>query len=37
MTRQLRIGRPVTAIGSLLVHRRIRLLPLRRPPRGSSA
>jgi N-acetylglutamate synthase-like GNAT family acetyltransferase len=37
MTRQLRIGRLVTAIGSLLVHRRIRLLPLRRPPRSASA
>jgi N-acetylglutamate synthase-like GNAT family acetyltransferase len=36
MARQLRIGRVVTAIGSLLTRRRIRLLPLRRPPRGPS-
>ena len=33
MARQLRIGRIVTTIGSLLTRRRIRLLPLRRPPR----
>jgi hypothetical protein len=32
MTRQLRIGRLATAIGSLLIHDRIRLLALRRPP-----
>ena len=37
MTRQLRIGRLATAIGSLLTHRRIRLQPLRRPPHSSSA
>jgi amino-acid N-acetyltransferase len=30
---QLRIGRVVTGVGSLLLHRRIRLQPLRRPPR----
>ena len=36
MARQLRIGRLVTAIGSLLIHRRIRLLPLRRPFRDPS-
>jgi N-acetylglutamate synthase-like GNAT family acetyltransferase len=32
MARELRIGRLAAAIGSLLIHRRIRLLPLRRPP-----
>ena len=37
MTQQLRIGRVATTIGSLLIHRRIRLLPLRRPPRDPSA
>ena len=36
MARQLRIGRVVTAIGSLLIGRRIRLLPLCRPPHDPS-
>jgi amino-acid N-acetyltransferase len=36
MARQLRIGQIVTSIGSLLSHRRIRLQPLRRPPRQPS-
>jgi amino-acid N-acetyltransferase len=37
IARQLRIGRLVTAIGSLLLRRRIRLLPLRRPPRNPTS
>jgi len=32
MRTQLRIGRVVTGVASLLLHRRIRLQPLRRPP-----
>jgi amino-acid N-acetyltransferase len=32
MRTQLRIGRVVTGVGSLLLNRRIRLQPLRRPP-----
>jgi amino-acid N-acetyltransferase len=36
LARQLRIGRLVTAVGSLLIRRRIRLLPLRRPPRDPT-
>ena len=36
MARQLRIGQIVTSIGSLLSRRRIRLQPLRRPPRQPS-
>lgn len=36
MARQLRIGRLVTGIGSVLIRRRIRLQPLRRPPRQST-
>jgi N-acetylglutamate synthase-like GNAT family acetyltransferase len=36
MAWQLRIGRLVTAIGSLLIRRRVRLLPLRRTPCDSS-
>jgi amino-acid N-acetyltransferase len=36
MARQLLIGRVATAIGSLLLRHRIRLLPLRRPPPGPQ-
>jgi hypothetical protein len=36
LARQLRIGRLATAIGSLLIHDRIRLLALRRPPRDPN-
>ena len=36
IARQLRIGRLATAIGSLLIHDRIRLLALRRPPRNPG-
>jgi amino-acid N-acetyltransferase len=36
MARQLQIGRLATAIGSLLIRHRIRLLALRRPPRDPG-